>query len=222
VVTFNLSSTLWPWTAQRQQWAAAAAEDQRTLRVLEQQGVTAVIGPYWLVYPLNFLSGEKILAIPIDTSTDFRHEIERLPPTPMRWALMTFRAEDLAPWARAAGVTGERRRLGSSFELLMPRYDVPAKRFRELLAIAWWNRQELRLHARRLDAYVGQYRDLAGPFAGELLTIKRQGDRLLLESASTPQGVLLHAQDERTATRRSRSLKRGRRSVCATQRRRDP
>jgi hypothetical protein len=140
VVVFNLASTLWPWTALRRQWAADAVADQRTLRFLEQRHVTAVIGPYWLVYPLNFLSGERILAIPIEADNDFRHEIERLPPAPARWALMSFRAEDLAPWARAAGVTGESCRLGSSFGLLLPRYDVPPKRLRELLAIAWWNR----------------------------------------------------------------------------------
>jgi hypothetical protein len=140
VVAFNLASTLWPWTAKRQQWAADAVEDQRTLRLLEQRHVTAVIGPYWLVYPLNFLSGERILAIPIEAVYDFRHEIERLPPAPVRWALMSFRAEDLAPWARAAGVTGEPCRLGSSFGLLLPPYDVPANRFRDLLAAAWSNR----------------------------------------------------------------------------------
>ncbi|HXO39950.1 MAG TPA: hypothetical protein VN999_00765, partial [Thermoanaerobaculia bacterium] len=138
VLAFNLASTLWPWTALRQQWAAAAVEDQRALRLLEQRQVTAVIGPYWLVYPLNFLSGEKVLAVPLDASTDFRHEIERLPPAPVRWALMSFRAEDLAPWARAAGVTGEPCRLGSSFGLLLPRYDVAPQRLHELLATAWW------------------------------------------------------------------------------------
>ncbi len=140
VVAFNLASTLWPWTAQRRQWAANAVADQRTLRLLTQRQVTAVIGPYWLVYPLNFLSGERVLAIPIDAATDFRHEIEQLPPAPVRWALMSFHAEDLAPWARAAGVTGEPCRLGSSFGLLLPRYDVPPKRLREVLAIAWWRR----------------------------------------------------------------------------------
>jgi hypothetical protein len=138
VLAFNLASTLWPWTAQRQQWAAAAVEDQRAVRLLERRQVTAVIGPYWLVYPLNFLSGEKVLAVPLDATTDFRHEIERLPPAPVRWALMSFRAEDLAPWARAAGVTGEPCRLGSSFGLLLPRYDVAPRRLHELLATAWW------------------------------------------------------------------------------------
>jgi hypothetical protein len=140
VLAFNLASTLWPWTAKRQQWAADAVADQRALRLLEQRQVTAVIGPYWLVYPLNFLSGERVVAIPIDATTDFRHEIERLPPAPVRWALMSFRAEDLAPWARAAGVTGDPCRLGRSFGLLLPRYDVPPRRLRELLAIAWWQR----------------------------------------------------------------------------------
>ena len=140
VLAFNLASTYWPWTAMRQRWAAAAVEDQRALRLLEQRQVTAVIGSYWLVYPLNFLSGERILAIPVDATTDFRHEIERLPPAPVRWALMSSRAEDLAPWARAAGVTGEPCKLGSSFGLLLPRYDVPPRRLRELLATAWWKR----------------------------------------------------------------------------------
>jgi len=142
VLAFNLASTLWPWTAPRRQWAAAAAADQRALRLLEQRQVTAVIGPYWLVYPLNFLSSEKVLAVPLDASTDFRHEIERLPPAPVRWALMSFRAEDLAPWARAAGVSGEPCRLGSSFGLLLPRYDVPPPRLRERLANAWWKCSE--------------------------------------------------------------------------------
>ena len=138
VLAFNLASTHWPWTKLRQQWAAAAVEDQRALSLLEQRRVTAVIGPYWLVYPLNFLSGERILGIPLDASTDFRHEIERLPPAPVRWALVSSQAADLAPWARAAGVTGEPCRLGSSFGLLLPGYDVPPPRLRERLADAWW------------------------------------------------------------------------------------
>ncbi len=59
---------------------------------------------------------------------------------------MSFLAEDLAPWARTAGVSGEPCRLGSSFGLLLPRYDVPPKRLREQLATAWWNRSTGKPH----------------------------------------------------------------------------
>jgi hypothetical protein len=140
VVAFNLASTFWPWTAQRRQWAADAVADQRLLRFLEQRQVTAVLGPYWRVYALNFLSGERILGIPVESIYDYRHESERLPATPVRWALMSFHADDLARWARTAGVNGEPCRLGDTFGLLLPLYDVPAERLRQRLVVAWRSR----------------------------------------------------------------------------------
>jgi hypothetical protein len=140
VVAFNLASTFWPWTAQRRQWAADAVADQQLLRFLAQRQVTAVLGPYWRVYALNFLSGEKILGIPVESAIDYRHERERLPATPVRWALMSFHADDLARWARTAGVNGEPCRLEDTFGLLLPLYDVPPERLRQRLVVAWRSR----------------------------------------------------------------------------------
>ncbi len=59
--------------------------------------------------------------------------------------------------------------------------------------------KEVRITAKSLDGYVGRYRVASGPTAGDIVTIERQGDGLILHSPSTPpQGVRLHAEDERT------------------------
>jgi dolichol-phosphate mannosyltransferase len=141
VVVFNLAGTFWPWTEARRLWAARGADDERTLRFLEQQHVTAVLGSYWLVYPLNFLSREAILGIPLDDATDFRREAERLPHSPVRWALMAYSPRDLAPWAgKARTAKLYSPHAPSSWTLVLPADRSSPEEFRQRLLIAWRDR----------------------------------------------------------------------------------
>jgi hypothetical protein len=137
VLAFNVAGTFWPWTPARQAWAAKAAGDERLLRLLSNQGVGAVLGPYWLVYPVNFLSQEAILGIPLEPGTDYRKETERLGRSPVRWALMTYRREDLARWAGEAGILGDEIALPGAYALVLPRDPAPPEPFRQRLVAAW-------------------------------------------------------------------------------------
>jgi CubicO group peptidase (beta-lactamase class C family) len=59
--------------------------------------------------------------------------------------------------------------------------------------------KEVTVEAKVLEGYAGRYRVASGPTAGDIVTIERQGDGLILESPTTPpQGVRLHAESERT------------------------
>jgi CubicO group peptidase (beta-lactamase class C family) len=57
--------------------------------------------------------------------------------------------------------------------------------------------KEVKLEAKRLDPYAGQYRVASGPTAGDLVTIERQAEGLVLKSPSTPpDGLRLYAESE--------------------------
>jgi dolichol-phosphate mannosyltransferase len=137
VLAFALAGTFWPWTQARQTWTARAAGDERTLRLLARQGVGAVLGPYWLVYPLNFLSQEAILGIPLEPGTDYRKETARLGRSPVHWALMSYSGTDLARWAGEAGFLGREAALPAAHVLVLPRDTSPAEQLRQRLVAAW-------------------------------------------------------------------------------------
>jgi dolichol-phosphate mannosyltransferase len=137
VLAANAAGTYWPWTPPRQRWTAAAAGDQRTLECLERRQVGAVLGPYWLVYPLNFLSRERILGIPLEADFDFRQEAARLPRAGVRWALAGYDPLRVARWAARAGAPGEPCPASHLHALVLPRDDSPPAQRRARLAAAW-------------------------------------------------------------------------------------
>jgi CubicO group peptidase (beta-lactamase class C family) len=58
-------------------------------------------------------------------------------------------------------------------------------------------RKEMALDTKLLDLYAGRYRLASGPTKGDLITIERTSDFLVLKSASTPpQGLRLHAESD--------------------------
>jgi CubicO group peptidase (beta-lactamase class C family) len=60
-------------------------------------------------------------------------------------------------------------------------------------------RSEVPLDPKLMDTYAGQYRVASGPTMGDLVTLQRQGDGLVLKSSTTPpEGVRLHAKSERS------------------------
>ncbi|MGZ5430345.1 MAG: glycosyltransferase, partial [Thermoanaerobaculia bacterium] len=71
VALFDLSSyALLPGRSLRRQLEAGAAADARFVSFLEERRVRAVVGDYGIVYPLNFLSRERILGIPTAAKAD--------------------------------------------------------------------------------------------------------------------------------------------------------
>jgi CubicO group peptidase (beta-lactamase class C family) len=58
-------------------------------------------------------------------------------------------------------------------------------------------RKELALDPKLLDSYAGRYRIASGPTKGDIVTIERTGDFLVLKSTTTPpQGLRLHAESD--------------------------
>ncbi|HEX7580806.1 MAG TPA: hypothetical protein VF580_12480, partial [Thermoanaerobaculia bacterium] len=122
VALFDLSSyALLPSRALRRQLEAGAAADARFVSFLEGRRVTVVLGDYWTVYAVNFLSHERILGVPTSAAADsYRYE-ERLPAGSSAWALAAWRPDDLGRLARRAGVDGETFEAAPGTYVLVPR-----------------------------------------------------------------------------------------------------
>lgn len=107
LVLFNATAYHWPGRASRVAWREQARHDERLVELLRRRGVTAVVGGYWTAYPINFLTRERILALPCPANHDhyqyrFRLEYGRV----YRWALISARPESLEGVAAGAGLTG--------------------------------------------------------------------------------------------------------------------
>jgi hypothetical protein len=105
VILFNLTAYHWPGRPLREAWRKEAHYDDRLVELLKRRGVTAVVGGYWTAYPINFLTHERILALPC-TADHYKYGYRRIPGRLYRWALVSARPEQLEAWAAQAGVTG--------------------------------------------------------------------------------------------------------------------
>jgi dolichol-phosphate mannosyltransferase len=122
VALFDLSTyALLPGRTLRRQAEADAAADARFVSFLENHRVGAVVGDYWVVYPLNFLSKERVLGIPVDAPADWYRYEERLPTGPSVWALASWQPDELARLARRAGVDGETLEAAPGTYVFLPR-----------------------------------------------------------------------------------------------------
>jgi len=126
VLAFNVAGTFLPWSPQRQRWAADAAADARLLAELERQRIDAVIGSYWKVYPINFLSRERIQGVPVEGDFDYYWVAARLPSRPLRWALLASDVRQLERWRAQAGLAGSPVQVTPFYSLLVPTPDPPA------------------------------------------------------------------------------------------------
>jgi len=118
VLAFNLRGVFWPWTPARQGWASDARAEEQLLATLQRQGIGAVCGSYWDTYALNFLSRERIRGVPLEPETDQYWEGNRLPPSPVRLALVDRLPQPLAAWAARACLAGTTLEIPSR----LPRY----------------------------------------------------------------------------------------------------
>jgi hypothetical protein len=106
ILVFNLAGACLPWKDARRLLEAEAVYDQELLALLRSRQVGAIAGDYWRVYSINFLSRERVLSLPMQKDHDHYHMAERLPATPLRWALVAGNAGELAAWAGHAGLRG--------------------------------------------------------------------------------------------------------------------
>lgn len=109
------AGTALPGTDLRQKWSREAGQDARLVAALSELEVEAVLGPFWEVYPLSFLSREAIIGIPFQPSLDLAHMARRLPEAGARWALIGRREEPLAACARSTRLQGRLSQLNADF-----------------------------------------------------------------------------------------------------------
>ncbi len=127
VLAFNLAGTL-AGEPNRQSMEEVARNDQRLVRFLEEQRIGAVLGGYWTVYPVNFLSRERILAIPCRADHD-HHGIREKWRGRMRWALVApseFRGQ-LEALASAAGLRGRIEPVEPFYAVFLPAGSPPPR-----------------------------------------------------------------------------------------------
>jgi 4-amino-4-deoxy-L-arabinose transferase-like glycosyltransferase len=131
IIVFNLAGASLPGTAVRRELETQTRYEDQLLAFLRGQHIDAVAGTYWEVYPIAFLSRERILPIP--NEADYFRMDNRLPSTPVRWALVASRPEDLAARARRAGLHGTIREVTPAAHVFLPEPDPPACTSAELL-----------------------------------------------------------------------------------------
>ena len=113
VLVFHLSGYYWPWTSERREWRVNLRKDDALISFLRANGVRWICGEYWTVYPFNFLTGERIRAVPFQRSFDFYGYGTTLPAAAGRLALLGRDERDLSHWAERAGVRGEPVKAGA-------------------------------------------------------------------------------------------------------------
>ncbi|MEO8587298.1 MAG: glycosyltransferase [Acidobacteriota bacterium] len=122
VVLFDLSSyALLPGRALRRHLEAGASADVRFVSFLENHRIGSVVGDYWVVYPINFLSKERTLGIPVDAPADWYRYEARLPAGPSTWALASWRSDELGRLARRTGAAGETLEAAPGTLVVLPR-----------------------------------------------------------------------------------------------------
>ena len=126
ILAFNLAGTSLPWTERRQQWARLATEDAELVELLRRNEIAAVIGAYWTVYPINFLSREEIAAVPLKPSIDRYFRVSaRLSAAVSRWALVAYQLPVVEEWSASAGLDGSRYQVGR-YVVYIPRPELYA------------------------------------------------------------------------------------------------
>jgi Dolichyl-phosphate-mannose-protein mannosyltransferase len=126
ILTFNLAGANLPGTNARRLLETAARQDDQLLAFLQAQHVGALAGSYWKVYPIAFLSRERILALPMQENHDHYHFADRLNAAPLRWALVAWNPEELAAWTAHAGLRGSVHRVSPAATVFLPEPNPPA------------------------------------------------------------------------------------------------
>ena len=106
--------------------------ESRLLDFLEREKVAYVVGDYWDVYGINFLSLEKIRAVP--AYADDGHYGALVPAEPAPLALVARQPGLVSSWARAAGLSGRAVSFGEGLEAYLPDPNPPSAEKPRILA----------------------------------------------------------------------------------------
>lgn len=122
----------------------ALGAEYRLLDFLRREKVAYVVGDYWDVYGINFLSLEKIRAVPAYADEGSYGAL--LPEEPAPFALVARGPGIVSSWARRAGVSGRVVPFGEALEAYLPAPNPPGPGRPRV--VAWsLNRQLLALRA---------------------------------------------------------------------------
>ncbi len=112
LLVFNVSGYFLPGSAARQRWEEGRDADARLVAFLAEQDIDVVCGDYWSAYPVNFLSKEKVRAVPFESDVDYYGYEAAMPDVPHRWAVVGRSYEGLERLAVRAGFSGAIAKLG--------------------------------------------------------------------------------------------------------------
>lgn len=126
ILLFNVSGYYWPGTPERKEWAEKAQIDRRLIRFLEASRIQWICGDYWVVYPVNFLSGLRIRAVPYQDGFDFYRYGEALPRFPARFAVLASTSGELKEWTARTHLTGRVVSPAAGYFVFLPEAIPPA------------------------------------------------------------------------------------------------
>jgi hypothetical protein len=123
LLVVNAAGYCLPWTPRRQTERRLARAEDHLLYLLEDRRTAWVFGRSRDVYALNFLSDERIKAIPDLGSADpyaYERTLDGSPGSPAPFALVSRQRGKVAAWARRAGLQGELVNVNNDFEVFFP------------------------------------------------------------------------------------------------------
>ena len=128
VLAFNLAGYYWPGSPSRRYWEFLDRCDRAVVEHLESQGVRWVLGNYWAVYPLNFVSRRDVIGLPLLESEDHYQYASRLPARPVCWAIVARNPNWLRNWVTRAKLDGRTTSVGGCFYVFLPSDSEVARR----------------------------------------------------------------------------------------------
>ncbi|HEX7603808.1 MAG TPA: glycosyltransferase family 39 protein [Polyangiaceae bacterium] len=138
VLVFNVAGAFLPGTDARRLWEAKRQADEKLIAFLEEHQVDVVFGDYWVAYPVNFLSRERIRAVPFQEDADFYDIERRLPARPMRCGIVAGTRDELERLSRRASRSGVVTEVGlDSFVLIANGGATDPRAFLGRLRKAW-------------------------------------------------------------------------------------
>ena len=101
------------------------AAENRLVAFLERERVAFVVGDYWDLYGINFLTQEKVLAV--TDYGDIEHYGAALPVCPARFGLVSWQPGFVERWADVAHLSGRVVAFGENLEAFLPEPDPPGR-----------------------------------------------------------------------------------------------
>lgn len=135
VIVFNVAGFYMPWTPDRGYLAGLASLDQKLVTFLESKHIRWVCGNYWVVYPLIFLSEERVLGLPFQPEFDHYGYARALSGRSTNWALVARDPNFLASWVKRAGLQGQTVSVVPGFHIFLPDSRERSRAPRDALAL---------------------------------------------------------------------------------------